>query len=589
MSSAGTNVKELDAIEEEIGRITNELSLLATFTRLNYTSFVKILKKHDKRTDFMLKPTFMLRLNSKPLYLENVDSLVYRLSKLYDKIRSRLSGDTGLDMGEDASSLIASTAQTFVRKTSKYWVHAENVTAVKCAVLKHLPVLIFPTKRRKIDLAVSSVYLDDDALTLYKGRLEKSEGAMAIRIRWYGSEDPQEVWIERKVHREDWTGEVSVKSRFLLKEKHVATFLSGEYKAEDLMAKLRRTGEQSEEEIKAIGQLAAEIQEAVLKMGLSPRIRTFYNRTAFQLPGDARVRISLDTDLVMVREDGPGRSGKSWKRLDIGTTDFDELRSKEIHHFPHAILEVKLQTQAGQEVPAWVQRLVDGPLVEEVPKFSKYLHGCATLLQSGTSALPYWFPQLGTDIRKALPAGTHISESSGTASVTSTHEDTVIDILDNKEDVGLREREPLLRNTKAPAAPSRTTTPHPSVPSRPQAQPQQQGDKRIHVPVRVEPKVFFANERTFLSWIHFSIFLGGISTALVGFGNRNAKISGYIFAFTSILFTLYALYLYHWRAERIRQRDPGPYDDRMGPNFVVIVFVLAMTANILFTAASAAF
>jgi SPX domain protein involved in polyphosphate accumulation len=50
-------------------------------------------------------------------------------------------------------------------------------------------------------------------------------------------------------------------------------------------------------------------------------VRTFYNRTAFQLPGDARVRISLDTELTMIREDnwdGATRSGKNWRRTDIG-------------------------------------------------------------------------------------------------------------------------------------------------------------------------------------------------------------------------------------------------------------------------------
>ena len=50
-------------------------------------------------------------------------------------------------------------------------------------------------------------------------------------------------------------------------------------------------------------------------------MRTFYNRTAFQLPGDARVRISLDTELTMVREDnwdGRTRSGDNWRRMDIG-------------------------------------------------------------------------------------------------------------------------------------------------------------------------------------------------------------------------------------------------------------------------------
>lgn len=56
-------------------------------------------------------------------------------------------------------------------------------------------------------------------------------------------------------------------------------------------------------------------------MNLSTVMRTFYNRTAFQLPGDARVRISLDTELTMVREDnwdGRIRSGDNWRRMDIG-------------------------------------------------------------------------------------------------------------------------------------------------------------------------------------------------------------------------------------------------------------------------------
>ena len=30
------------------------------------------------------------------------------------------------------------------------------------------------------------------------------------------------------------------------------------------------------------------------------------------------------------------------------------------------------------------------------------------------------------------------------------------------------------------------------------------------VPVKVEPKVYFANERTFLAWLHMSVTLAGI-------------------------------------------------------------------------------
>jgi SPX domain protein involved in polyphosphate accumulation len=56
-------------------------------------------------------------------------------------------------------------------------------------------------------------------------------------------------------------------------------------------------------EIDDLEQLAREIQYRVITRRLVPVTRTFYHRTAFQLPGDARVRISLDTELTMIRED----------------------------------------------------------------------------------------------------------------------------------------------------------------------------------------------------------------------------------------------------------------------------------------------
>jgi SPX domain protein involved in polyphosphate accumulation len=108
---------------------------------------------------------------------------------------------------------------------------------------------------------------------------------------------------------------------------------------------------------------------------LSPVMRSFYNRTAFQLPGDARVRISLDTELTMVREDdfdGKPRAGKNWRRTDMGIDfPFDEVDAKDKEVFPYAVLEVKLQTQLGQEPPTWVTDLVHSNLVTPVPKFSK--------------------------------------------------------------------------------------------------------------------------------------------------------------------------------------------------------------------------
>lgn len=116
-------------------------------------------------------------------------------------------------------------------------------------------------------------------------------------------------------------------------------------------------------------------------------MRTFYNRTAFQLPGDARVRISFDTELSLVREDSfpnpPNstasqvtRAGDNWRRMDVGIDHpFDQLAEGEKELFPYGVLEVKLQTQMGQEPPEWVRELVGSHLVEAVPKFSKFIHG----------------------------------------------------------------------------------------------------------------------------------------------------------------------------------------------------------------------
>ena len=561
-------------LEGEISRVTDELVDLSTFTRLNYTGFIKILKKHDKHTTFMLKPMFMIRLKSKPFFLESLDNLVYRLSKLFDRLR-RGTGTEEQAGGDSAPK----DNQVFVRKTTKYWVHPDNVAEVKCIILKYLPVLVFPNEYGQVDPAISSVYLDNDEMDLYRGRLEKNEGAEAIRLRWYGSADPAEVFVERKTHREDWTGEISCKERFTVKPKHVNEFLQGKFTPEEIAEKALKEGA-SEEKAAKIEELSRQVQASVQNKHLKPTLRTFYNRTAFQLPADASVRISLDTELAMIREDVP--NNRNWRRTDFDRNyPFAGLADADIVHFPYAILEVKLQTQFDSSPPAWVENLIKSHLVEEVPKFSKYIHGCSILYEDRLDLFPFWLPQMDIDIRKA-PSG-DISDTSETDSNHTPNGHVAIPMSLE----GDYEKRPLLATPAASTVIPIKSTPGGGISSStgPGSGRKPANEKKIAIPVRVEPKVFFANERTFLSWIHFAIFLGGISTALVGLGNHTARISGYIFAVVSILFTLYALYLYQWRAAMIRKKDPGPYDDRVGPTVVVVVFLAAMTINVIFSIA----
>ncbi|KAJ3050837.1 vacuolar transporter chaperone [Rhizophlyctis rosea] len=626
-SNDETDETRFEAVEEEISRITTEITELSKFIRLNYSGFLKILKKHDKHTNFMLKPTFMVRLNARPFYRESFDKVIVQLSKLYDTVR------TGGKRSQENAAMGA-TQQNFVRRTTKYWVHPDNVTEVKCIILKYLPVLVFSSKGQKEpDPAITSIYFDNDQFDLYLGRLEKTEGAQALRLRWYGNMDQTEIFVERKTHREDWTGESSVKSRFPIKEKYVNAYLKGEHTMDKTIQKLRDRKAKPDKELDSILQLSQEVQQSIAEKKLHPVVRTFYNRTAFQLPGDARVRISLDTDLTMIREDnyGKDRAGDNWRRTDVGTVPpFNYINQEDVNAFPYAVLEVKLQTQYGNEPPKWVDDLVKSHLVEEVPKFSKFIHGCATLLENRISLLPFWLPQMDKDIRKPAPPGYRSwSPESRPASVrglngvrlrgsktnlkqlgSSEQSDRSDDGGDSIEVVvdvprsGSRarsdssdERTPLLGNgsSKSPTSQSGGAFEWAGGLSglfkgRERGGSSSRGDvpfqaremgpnKKIALPVRVEPKVFFANERTFLSWLHFCIVLGGLALTLLNFGDRVGQISGVLFTLVAMMFMVYALFLYQWRAHKIRTRDPGPYDDRVGPTILVIVLFFAISTN----------
>jgi SPX domain protein involved in polyphosphate accumulation len=133
--------------------------------------------------------------------------------------------------------------------------------------------------------------------------------------------DQTEIFVDRKTHQEDWTGDSSVKERFPIKEKYINAFMKGEYTIDKSIEKLRMAGKKSPKELDDMLQLAREVQESVKARGMKTTVRTFYNRTAFQLPGEAKVRISLDTELTMIREDNDGhaRSVINWRRMDCGT------------------------------------------------------------------------------------------------------------------------------------------------------------------------------------------------------------------------------------------------------------------------------
>ena len=134
--------------------------------------------------------------------------------------------------------------------------------------------------------------------------------------------------------------------------------------------------------------------------------------------------------------------------------------------------------------------------------------------------------------------------------------------------------------------------------------------------IKVEPKVFFANERTFLAWLHCAVLLAGASIAIMSFAETDlaGQLYGVILLPVSIAFMTYAMsqcelecqlvwfaygtgtYLFCFlmtlftpfssflpadarRSSMIRRRAPGPYEDITGPTVLGIVLMLSILAQ----------
>lgn len=595
---------EKDALLAEAKRLGEEYLALEKYVNLNYMGFHKILKKHDKMMPHApCRQFYVAHLHQQPWVQGTYSDLLVQLSNVYSMLR----GDTAGQKNEDA-------AQGFVRSTTKYWVRNEDVSTVKHHVLQHLPVFQFEKNNFAGDAQlINSVYLDNQSLELYHGRLDKRPGAIALRLRWYGSGEVSTVFVERKTHRESWKGEESVKERFTLKEEKVIPFLKGEYTLDRAVADLRAAGK-SENEIEKFSELFTEVYAQVDSKQLRPLVRTQYMRTAFQIPFDATVRVSLDTNLAMIKEakDGLPAIDKRWYR-----DPSVQLQRTEVTRFPHGVLEVKLSLPEGEAQPAWLQELLDSGYLTEVHKFSKFIHGTCTLFPDMVQAVPYWVDDESVRASMLMSAPNKVLtnlpdvpeevvvEEPVTASRKPRKRNPGLDelthpLLGEEASLQLMPSKDEIRGLRRPAA-----SPSPFTFSIPKhgwlarllgfPDPDSVGTVRSATAMRIEPKTLFANERTFLSWLSMAVTIGSIAAAMLGFagtdtGSSRAPTSVHLVEIISLILLpvaiamcAYALFTFMWRAKLIIRKQVGQFDDRVGPLGLCATVVVALTAIFIFS------
>jgi len=458
---------------EDLLSETNELD---HFARLNFTGFNKIVKKHDNlRSGYSVKALLNVRMRSLPLnnISEDTSPYLYRISVLYAFLRNQSPGDKKLSSSLSSSirklsssGKLSSTPNATAEgkehfKALKFWVHPENLMEVKTAILRHLPMMVYSDRSGTedddeyvSDPTITALYFDDRHFDLYNQKLlkQKSE-APSLRIRWTGKlQDRHEVTIEKKTFNYETGDEQNV--RLNLKPKYVSDFIfSGKSKHgtdgtgdlvddddseitsgkvadlyEDLgyksnrrapltlqryVRRLQKRGLQKA----AIDRYASrfnDLQEFIGKNDLQPCMRSMYTRTVFQMPGDDRLKITIDSDILFIREDAfdserPVRNPDEWHRTDIDSNvknPFSMLRKGEYYKFPYSAMEVKIASSIinnpNSKTMRWVRDLANGHLAKEVPNFSKFIQGISSLFleNDNLEILPFWLPELDSDIRK---------------------------------------------------------------------------------------------------------------------------------------------------------------------------------------------
>lgn len=290
---------------------------------------------------------------------------------------------------------------------------------MKTFILRRLPVLIYnpqPSKEieaNRRDPTINSLYFDNPKFSLYTDKISKTPEAASLRLRWYGqlSQKP-DISIERKTLKggaAENDSEGAVEERITVKEKYVKDFINGTYSMEKNVQKMRDRGNKNED-VSRYEALVESLQGFIKEKNLEPVMRAVYTRTAFQIPGDDRIRVSLDTDLALIREDSldlerPCRDPDDWHRKDIDDAEmeypFKSLRKGEISRFPYALLEIKvLESALHGRSKEWVSDLMNSHLLKAAPRFSKFAHGVAVLFDDHVNSFPFWLSELDKDIRQ---------------------------------------------------------------------------------------------------------------------------------------------------------------------------------------------
>ncbi|ORX51246.1 hypothetical protein DM01DRAFT_1307662 [Hesseltinella vesiculosa] len=636
-----------DEIEKQVIDTIFYVYDTAQFLLVNKMGFDKIVKKHDRYTQYNLQTQYTRAKDPITQSSNQLDALFIWLAQLADQHHHRKKRQ---DESTTASQARNRQYLKMPLNAATFWIHPDNIDEVRTLLFLHLPPLDGKGSNRnargsleKLREAYSftDVYWDNDDLTLYNKHVTlcnqktrslslnnscDTEHVLAnthlLKYTWNGHH-PEAIQFERLTKTKAGGGAImqagnvdqDTFTRFTQEHEHFfqASTAPPWQRVAFVDSKL------SEHDALEMQQ----INTCISQGSLEPKCKVIGQRYLFENEG---VLAQLDLEMVMSRA-----------RRDAQVKD---------EPFPYGQLTIH-HAQGHHQLPGWLQLLMQSHLVYSVDRFSMFAHTVSQVYRTSRhslNTLPWWIYLLGHDIHKPVTGkkAVGLTRNAAMEPLIDGHRPVSFDEIHQAapapDTIKLSQRAtfkkpayvavPLIDTSVcAPVtiAPNTTTAASPgsswfttvwrqqryhqqrlastTSSAMMQSNPYHQhlvmpppsaaisihstlGRGRAHKdnnPKLTEPKTYFANERTFITWLQFTGLLLMISLSLLNGKDQLSHRMGILLIVVTMISTGYSLMRFQYRSWQLRKQNyTVRYDDVTGPTCLCILLIMSTAINFYF-------
>ena len=530
--------ESIELLRTETDRIADELIAFGSFISLNHTAFRKITKKESKIHKTSSASWFMANVARAPFMNVDFDRLVTALSICFNLLRDPDTDRIGVPP-------TPRDTQPKAARVVSAWVSEDELLAVKVALARSMT----------LQLGTTDTSSGRDILDTILSSRSKSIAAISHRVDAVYYDTPWMESFEKEVGKKnEWFGfqaeSADNMTTITLPSGAIVPGVSSRVwdkvwssKGESASVNDSRLKKSHMEEIKSL-----------VRAGYTPLVDCSFDRFVFRVQDDihGQIEVCLDENVMFVPHTKRERT-------------LNDVTSK----FTGNVLYVTVPEDSPRELPDWLVEIIRVPGITEVPNFSKRIQGLfvyADQFMGGGQNVPRpaWAPQKPPVSTKQ----TRVRLPSAVSPLVKVAEEPKLPRKTESERSLIGKADDFLTNVANMMAyllGDKTSL-------------SDQGIRVRDAMVKIEPKSFFACERTLLDWTHTTVLVSGLAVLQGG-------LVALLVALIPIVILVWQARLHRFRNSAMKNKECRDYSDPIGPPLLfislTIMFSLILSKSVI--------